>query len=282
MSRHSRLRHFTSRAERSALLALKFACQSVKQVMDPPDRAKVGFVAGVQRSGTNMLIDVLEQSFATDVYHEWDSRAFDNYQMRDSDVIGALWRRSKAPHFVIKSLCELQRLAQLMAAFAPAKIVWIVRDYNDVVNSMQVSFSNQAQQVQRIAQDRESDGWQGNGMSDETHELVKGVVHPGISDASAAALIWYFRNQLYFDQGLAQDPRVLLVRYESLVTNPDAEFARVFEFLDIPYRPWHSRKVVKKYIGKAAAPEIDEPIRLHCEAMMRRFDALCPSVEGTG
>ena len=40
------------------------------------------FVGGVQRSGTNMLMDVLERSYETDVYHERDPRAFDGYQMR--------------------------------------------------------------------------------------------------------------------------------------------------------------------------------------------------------
>ncbi len=236
----------------------------------------VAFVAGVQRSGTNMMMDVLERSEETDVYHERDRRAFDNYQMREPAVIQSLLQRSNAPCFVIKSLCELQHLKSLMNDFTPARTVWIVRDYRDVVNSMQNSFSNQAKQVKRIARDRDSDGWQGQGMSDAIHELVRAHVHETITDSSAAALIWYFRNQLYFDQGFDHDPRVLLVRYESLVTQPVSEFERIFDFLDLSYQLKHSRKVVPHSVRKARRPEIEAPMIELCEDMTRRFDALRP------
>ena len=237
---------------------------------------RLAFIAGVQRSGTTMMMDVLERSAETDVYHERDRRAFDNYQMREPAVIHELLQRSNAPCFVIKCLCELQHLQRLMNDFAPARTVWIVRDYRDVVNSMCKSFGNQAKQVRRIAVDRDSDGWQGQGMSDTTHELVRAHVHDEISDSSAAALIWYFRNQLYFDQGFDHDPRVLLVRYESLVTQPEPEFERIFTFLDLDYRARHSRKVVPHSIRKSREPQIEQPIRDLCEAMTRRLDGLRP------
>ena len=239
----------------------------------------VALVAGVQRSGTNMMMDVLERSEETDVYHERDRRAFDNYQMREPAVIHRLLQRSNAPCFVIKSLCELQHLKRLMSDFTPSRTVWIVRDYRDVVNSMQNSFRNQAKQVKRIARDRDSDGWQGQGMSDATHELVRAHVHDDITDNSASALIWYFRNQLFFDQGFDHDPRVLLVRYEALVTQPVPEFERLFAFLDLTYRPRHSLKVVPHSIRKARQPEIESPIHDLCEDMTKRFDGLRPMLE---
>jgi hypothetical protein len=243
-------------------------------------RQCVAFIAGVQRSGTNMMMDVLERSAETDVYHERDRRAFDNYQMREPAVIRALLQSSNAPCFVIKSLCELQHLERLMDDFAPARAVWVLRDYRDVVNSMCVSFRNQGKQVKRIARDRDSDGWQGQGMSDATHEIVRARVHDDISDRSAAALIWYFRNQLFFDQGFDVDPRVLLVRYESLVTRPQAEFERIFAFLGLAYAPRHSRKVVPHSIRKAHEPEIEPSIRKLCDTMTARFDALRPLTNG--
>lgn len=277
MARHGHwLARAVARLERDGLLGAKQAYQSLAAPRGRAAPPAVTFVAGVQRSGTNMLMDVLERSFATDVIHERDRRAFERFQMRDRAVIRSLVTGSRAPHFIIKSLCELQHLTGLMEDFAPARTLWIVRDYNDVVNSMRVSFGNQAKQVRRIAKDRDSDGWQGQGMSDATHALVRARVHEGIDDSSAAALIWFFRNQLFFDQGFDRDPRVLLVRYESLVTQPEPEFQRIFAFLDLPYRPWHSRKVVAHSIRKAREPEIEAPIRELCEAMTARFDALRP------
>lgn len=43
------------------------------------------FVAGMHRSGTNMLMEVLDWNGLTDVYHEADLRAFTpGYEMRDT------------------------------------------------------------------------------------------------------------------------------------------------------------------------------------------------------
>ena len=276
VSQATLLQRASGRLERDALMAAKRLYQGMKRGLDRGASPAVTFVAGVQRSGTNMLMDVLERNFATDVIHERDRRAFERYQMRDVAVIRSLVENSRASHFIIKSLCELQHLTTLMQHFAPARTVWILRDYNDVVNSMRFSFGNQAKQVKRIAIDRDSDGWQGQGMSDATHARMRATVHEEISDSSAAALIWYFRNQLFFDQGFDRDPRVLLVRYEALVTQPVAEFRRIFAFLGLSYRPWHSRRVVPHSIRKTRMPEIEAPVRALCDAMTSRFDDLRP------
>jgi len=230
------------------------------------------FVAGMQRSGTNMMMDVLERSRETDVYHERDARAFLNYQMRPRPVIHTLTARSSAPVFVIKSLCELQELRALLDEFAPGQGIWMVRDYEDVVNSMLVSFRNQAKQVQRIAADRNGSGWLGQGMSDETHALVRKLVHPGLTDASAAALQWYFRNVLLFEQGLDRDPRVLLVSYEALVSQADESFRAVFEFLDLPYTPEVAAGVFASSIRRHGAPAIEPNIRALCERLRVRLN----------
>ena len=240
---------------------------------------RVAFVAGVQRSGTNMMMDVLERSFETDVYHERDSRAFDNYQMRDVSVIRQLVEQSNAPCFIVKSLCELQDLSRLMDEFEmagarPAKTVWVNRHYFDVVSSMLVSFRNQANQVKRIAADRRSDGWLSAGLSDETYAHIQALVHADISDASAAALIWYFRGILFFEQGFDNDARVQLVQYESLVTEPQSEFARVFDFLGLDYSERVSSKVFGSSVRRRSPPEIDAPILELCNSLTARFETV--------
>jgi hypothetical protein len=107
------------------------------------------FVAGMQRSGTNMLMETLEWNVHTNVYHETDRRAFNEvYEMRDISTIRLLEASSKAPFFFIKSLCGLDRLGELMDAFAPAKCVWIVRDFRDSTNSAVRSFGNFVPQLQ--------------------------------------------------------------------------------------------------------------------------------------
>lgn len=232
------------------------------------------FIAGRQRSGTNMLMDVLERSMETDVYHESDARAFNNYEMRPSSEIHLLIADSRAPQFIIKALCESDHLKNLLAEFAPAKSVWMVRDYNDAVSSALVSFNNFAARVGRIAQDRLSSGWVGRGMSDETHALVRKLYTPEMDDATAAALIWYFRNVLYFEQNLHQDGRVILAHYENMVTAPEIEFPRIFDFLGLEYSSFVSRKVFASSIRHREPPVISAPVRELCVALTQRLQTV--------
>jgi len=231
MARGGALAHYAEQIELKAWLQLKGLRARLWPSSEP---ARVTLVAGVQRSGTNMLMDVLEWSLLTDVYHERDARAFDNYVMRDIDTIARLHAASRAPHFVIKSLCDLQRLPALQARFPGSKIVWISRHYNDVVNSMLVSFRNHAKQVQRLALDKASDGWRGEGMSDATQAVLRRHVHPDMNDALGATYMWYRRNILCFEQELDADGDTLLGSYEDLVRHSEQEFAKSSNLLARP------------------------------------------------
>jgi hypothetical protein len=229
------------------------------------------FIAGMQRSGTNMVMEVLDRSLYTDVYHETDPRAFSNYAMRDRVTIHALAERSAAPHFVIKSLMELDQLRNLMDEFAPARAVWIFRGAEETVRSATRSFGNFAARLGRMQQDPLSDGWYGCGMSSETHALLRRLYHPDINEASAAALMWYYRNILFFDQKLEQDSRVCLLRYEKMVADPQIEFPRLFDFLAIPYSPSVHRKV-RPVKGQVSCDSAIEPAVLEvCEILTKRF-----------
>jgi len=131
-----------------------------RQRLRPRPVARHVFVAGMQRSGTNLLMDVLDASAATRVFHETDPRAFVRYEMRDPAVIRQLAQSSPAPVFVIKALCELDRLPELMSLFAPSRTLWLVRDWRDSVHSAIRSFGNFVPQWQRLAHGDAND-WRG-------------------------------------------------------------------------------------------------------------------------
>jgi sulfotransferase family protein len=266
---HGGLSDLLNQAEYRFFLASKVAYQWLR----PSHPRQVVFVAGMQRSGTNMLMDRLERSFATDVFHERDRRAFNNYRMRDRGVIHGLVNRSKARSFAIKALCELEQLAGLMDEFAPAKTVWIVRDYRDAVRSALASFGNFTKQVARIVADRLVDDWRAGGMSEATHRRVSALWHPQMSEASAAALIWYFRNVLFFQQGFDSDRRVRLVSYEALVQSPQEECAAVFHFLALPYSAWITRGIFASSIRHQPVPGIEPAVAELCEGLLTKFAA---------
>lgn len=269
------IRRLRRRAARRLFLVRKKVHQSFEYGAAAGGAKCRVFVAGVQRSGTNMFMDVLERSLETAVFHETDSRAFSNYIMRDVETIRGLSDSSRPPVIVIKALCESQRLLSLLEEFRPAKAVWIFRHYGDVVNSMLRSFTKHAVHISRIAEDRSSADWRGEGMSDETHAMVRRFARPDLNAPTAAALMWYLRNVLYFEQRLDSDPRSHLIHYDSLVSDPRTEFRKAFEFLGLRYSDGLVRDVYSSSVGKRPLPEIDEPVAAVCETLYERLTEDC-------
>ncbi|MCE2594203.1 sulfotransferase [Motilimonas cestriensis] len=229
-------------------------------------------VAGCQRSGTNMLMDILDLSLATDVFHERDERAFDQYQMRDMLVIKQLQEQSRAPVFVLKTLCELELLPELAQELAPAKTFWIYRDFHDVVNSMLKSFSNQRQQVQRLISGHD-DSWWGRGLSPGSLVLLRSLVTPELTDTDAAALQWYVRNIMFFELELENDPNVKLIKYEQLVAEPEALLSQALNFVELPISSKMTDYIFSGSIGKQAAPSISPEIEQLCLSLLSKLDA---------
>lgn len=231
------------------------------------------FVAGMQRSGTNLLMDVLDASAVTQVFHETDSRAFDQYEMRDVTTIKQLAEKCPAPVFVIKALCELDRITVLMDTFQPAQTLWVVRDWRDSTNSAIKSFGNFVPQWARLMKGDTSD-WRGHGMSSDTRALLADLYRPGASEAEGAAIMWYYRNVIFFEQ-LADDPRVRVVFYEELVQHPMREVDAVYTFLGLPgFNAGISNRIYSRSVRHRSPPDIRPEVGALCDALLARFKTL--------
>ena len=267
----------TGHDARSLPLRLRHALwrrgKALRQRVRPRPVAQHVFVAGMQRSGTNLLMDVLDASLATQVFHETDPRAFDRYEMRDLAVIRQLAQASPAPVFVIKALCELDRVRALMDTFSPAKTLWMVRDWRDSASSAVKSFGNFVPQWKRLAHG-DADDWRGRGMSPATRELLAALYHPEASEAEGAAIMWFYRNVLFFEQLLAADPRVRLVFYEDLVQHPAREVAALYDFLGLPVSAGIAERIHARSVRHRASADISPAVTTLCDELLARFRAL--------
>lgn len=248
--------------------------KALRQRILPQPRTQHVFVAGMQRSGTNLLMEVFDASLSTDVYHETDPRAFERYEMRDVARIRALAARSTAPVFVIKALCELDRIRSLMDEFAPAKTLWVVRDWRDSVHSAVKSFGNFVPQWRRLAAGDSRD-WRGRGMSADTRALLARLLRDDASEAEGAAIMWYYRNVLFFEQTLETDPRVKVLFYERLVQAPLDAVAQVYDFIGLPGFSARIAARIHARSVKHRAPEgVSQDVAALCDALLGRFAAL--------
>ena len=108
-----------------------------------------------------------------------------------------------------------------------------------------------------------------NGRLFGTVELGQG--HP----FDAAALFWWARMQLYFEQHLDQHPSVMLSRYEDLVLNPARTMRRTYAFLGRAYPGDHIVKDVNaQSVGKGRVSKLTPAVDQLCGQMLERLDRL--------
>ncbi len=236
-------------------------------------------IPGMQRSGSKLLVRIFEWSRLTDCYPEVDKRAFDFYQMRNVDHIRHLKNQSNAEFFVIKALCESDQTALLLEYFKPAQAIWIWRDFRDCVNSCIRNFTSFASIAHSIAENPLMAGWRGRGMSEATWNIVRDHNKPDMNEATGAALQWYYRNVLFFEQNFDHSPRVATVRYEDMVSHPVETASAIFKFAGVPdFSPWVVRKIHARSLKKNATPPITPAVFDLCMQLQERFQAL-PSIQ---
>lgn len=232
-------------------------------------------VAGVQRSGTELVMDMLDTDWRTDVFHEWDQRAFDRYRMRSLEEVTARINASASRRIVIKALLEADSLPLMLERFAPARALWMLRDYRDSVNSMLSTFPGAGlHQIQCLRVARDGAGWRSRGMTEATYEVLLAHDRDDLTDAEGHALFWWYRNRLFFDRDLDRDPRVALMRYEDLARDPHTHCARLCALAGIEATAHMRRMPHPGSIGKRQPPPLASGIQRLCDDISAQLGAI--------
>ena len=232
------------------------------------------FVVGAQRSGTNMFMETVDRSPQVWTYNEGSRVAFRDYRLRSAERTARLVRRSPARSVVFKPLCDSHLTDRLLEQQPGSKAVWLYRSYADVINSGLRMWGGNERAIRWITEGRWLDlGWRGERLSLEALDLVEQHYRAGLSPQEATALFWYLRTGFFFELGLYRDPRVLLVRYEDLVGEPERSFGRCFAFLGCELELEWLSDVVVSSVGKHDPPPLKPAIQALCEQRMRQFDS---------
>jgi len=149
-----------------------------------------------------------------------------------------------------------------------------VRDWRDSVHSAVKSFGNFVPQWSRLARGDSSD-WRGRGMAPATRELLAALYRPDASEAEGAAIMWFYRNALFFEQQLGADPRVRVVFYEDLVQHPLHEVAAVYDFLGLPgFNARVASRIHARSVKHRSPSGIAPAVVSLCDELLARFRAL--------
>jgi hypothetical protein len=221
-----------------------------------------------------MVLEALSRSPEVEIHNEsGNSRAFRGYRLRRKRVIKDLIRRSRHRCIVFKSLADSHRavrlLQELQSERAP-RAVWVVRAPEARIRSSLAKWPEKdLRALHQIAGGAKV--WQAGGLRSARLDFLQSFDLGSMSHESASALVWYLRNSLYFDLGLAERPDVLLVSYERLIADPDAEVRRLCRFVSIRYRTRMSGHIRSRPPATDGPLEIDSRVAERCLELQERF-----------
>ena len=170
---------------------------------------------------------VLDRSWRVLIIEEHDRRLVGSHPQTDEtawqDYLTVLQRLRRVSFEVVvaKPLVESARAVELMTAADPVKAIWMLRHYDGVARSSVNRFGteNPFRDLQPFCIDDQLD-WRSAGATKKTRETVVGLLSEGLSPLDAAALFWWARNQLYFEQHLGHDERIRIIRYDEPAIAP--------------------------------------------------------------
>jgi hypothetical protein len=244
---------------------------------DRPAGGTAVFLVGLQRSGTNMLVRGLERDPRFQVYNENHRAAFSRFRLRPDPVIRQLVERSRHPYVLFKPLCDAHRTADLLDGLQlhPApRALWAYRSVDGRARSAVAKFGDtNLRMLRELAAGRGRDRWEVQRLSPDSLELISSVNWAQASPLDAAALFWCVRNRLYFELGLAERSDVLLVSYDAMTAQPEAEVARICDFLDLPFDRRLISHVERRRGGRPQRVELQPQIRERCDQLAEQLDA---------
>ncbi|MCP4960798.1 MAG: sulfotransferase, partial [Actinomycetia bacterium] len=234
-------------------------------------------IFGSQRSGTTMLSSIFDADPQARLFDEMGSLSSSDpnrLRLNDLDDVRSQMQGSLSPLVVAKPLVESHRVVELLEELPNSYAVWMFRSYIDVTSSRLKRWGDDVgDRNLRPIYENDQTSWRAVDLEPHVRDMI--VSHPfeDLSAADGSALFWYARNTHFFRQHLHEHPRVLMVRYEDLVTDPRTTMGRVYRLVGRPPADGDTyAHVVSSSVGKGSHLEIAADIRAVCDEMTTRLE----------
>ena len=237
------------------------------------DEQKILFVTGCQRSGTSLVTLIFEQDPNAWIFNEISDLSSDDkpkrLRLNTLDDVAAKIHRRRAQLVIAKPLVESQRITDILDYFPGSRALWMYRHYQDVVSSNLKRWgpTNGVDDIKPIA-DADSSDWRSESASPRVIEEIACRFSEKMSGQDAAALFWYARNSLYFDNGFDQDERICLCKYEDLTDRSSSIVRSIYRFIGIAYPGDEIAEIVSSAsVGKGGGTSFSEDVEKLCDSM---------------
>lgn len=242
----------------------------LRRVGRPPADSHCLFVCGQQRSGTTMMMRVLQIHPDTEVFHELpDSPAFHRYCLRDLETLDRLVAGSRAPVVCFKPLMDSYRAGELLEHFDGSRVLWMLRHYTDVANSTLHRFADPNVNLRRILEGEPGGEHMRREISDDSLATMQALYRSDLSEADLACLRWWGRNRIVLEQRLHEHPRLRLQPYEDLVESGRPAVNEILGWAGLQSSAHAVRHVHARSVGRNPAPDLAPEVHDLCEDLHR-------------
>lgn len=249
------------------------------RVIPHPSQQKLLFIVGCQRSGTSLMNRIFSRDLNVSVYREASQLSSNDQpkQLRLNPLhqVQQEFERNKAPIIVLKPLVESQNILRLFDYFPESKALWMYRHYQDTAISYVSRFGqNTALGDIRCIVENDRSSWHAEGTSDYVRSMVTQHYSEAMSPYDAAALFWFARNQLFYELKLDQNSRMLMVRYEDLVTHPGKTMEKIYQFLGArqPKQTQLVQEVKATSVGRGDQIQLSPAIEQLCAGLLTQLE----------
>ena len=195
------------------------------------------FVMGCGRSGTTMMVKTFQRDNRLAVFGENDPKTSLNYLLVDEKLEKTI-HDCRVPILVTKPILNSFDAQKLLNKYPDSKIIWMVRDYQDMIASSIVKFGHQVPNYMKdLILSGKGNNWLSIGIPSETLEILTQLKRvDSFTHFDWMGLIWWSVNQTLFIDDLIDSDNLLLVQYERMGLQPEQTLKKVYDHIDLPFK----------------------------------------------
>ena len=253
-------------------------------------KKQIVFILGCQRSGTTVCQNVFRDSAKFNVYGEGSRLAMTpEWRLRSNADIDRLIRGSRRKFLLFKPLNDSQLARDFLRQYVGLKIIWLYRTMPDTANSavrkwgaaqrdmvvwlgdiLAAGHSTETRQARMASWP--STAIYAERLSEESREKLVDWTRGPVSDHDGAAIMWYLRNRLYFEQELDRNADTFLTSYEALVQAPAQTMRKLCEFIGAQYTDELVQDIHALSVGRSSPLDVAHHIRESCDELTLQFE----------
>jgi hypothetical protein len=248
----------------------------IKYVLPRPNReAMPVFVLGYGRSGTTMVLNTFALDERIEIFGENDPRIAHDFKLV-FERVGFQISTCKAEVMVLKPILNSFDASIILKNYANSKVIWMLRDYYDVVASAIARFGlTVADYLKEKVLIGKGNNWLANGIPEETLTILRQVEKSCFTIYDWMALVWWSVNRTILIDRVYESERFMLLRYEHLVRSPELILTNLYGFMRLEYKRGIGKYIHETSVGKGSGVHLNRTVQEMCQALTTEIALAC-------